>query len=138
MRNDTLDRQRSRSSDRSERMTSNNLQTSSVWMSNSLSRMAILLIVGLAIGYVVRLIRSDRSSKPSAATAGHSRSPIGQPATTGTVNSQGKAVLDGMVWIPGGDFWMGSDHPKGRPDESPPHKVRISGFWINPTEVTNA
>ncbi len=98
MRNDTLDRQRSRSSDRSERMTSNNLQTSSVWMSNSLSRMAILLIVGLAIGYGVRLIRSDRSSKPNATTAEHTRSPIGRPATTATVSPQSKAVPDGMVW----------------------------------------
>lgn len=44
----------------------------------------------------------------------------------------------GMVWIPGGEFTMGSDHPLGRPDELPMHRVRVSGFWIDKTEVTNA
>jgi hypothetical protein len=39
VRNDTLVRQRSRSSDQSERMTSNGLKSSSLWMSNSLSRL---------------------------------------------------------------------------------------------------
>lgn len=43
----------------------------------------------------------------------------------------------GMVWIPGGEFTMGSDHPLGRPDELPMHRVRVDGFWIDKTEVTN-
>ena len=43
-----------------------------------------------------------------------------------------------MVWIPGGQFTMGSDHPLGRPDELPLHEVRVDGFWIDITEVTNA
>ena len=43
----------------------------------------------------------------------------------------------GMVWIPGGVFRMGGDDPLARPDESPVHEVRISGFWIDATEVTN-
>ena len=32
---------------------------------------------------------------------------------------------------------MGSDHPLGREDELPMHRVRVDGFWIDPTEVTN-
>ncbi|MFG0328089.1 MAG: formylglycine-generating enzyme family protein [Phycisphaerales bacterium JB037] len=44
----------------------------------------------------------------------------------------------GMVWIPGGEFLMGSTDPLARPDESPIHRVRIDGFWIDRTEVTNA
>gem|GEM_PF-5375704 len=32
-----------------------------------------------------------------------------------------------MVWIPGGDFTMGSDAPDARPDERPAHRVRASG-----------
>jgi formylglycine-generating enzyme required for sulfatase activity len=44
----------------------------------------------------------------------------------------------GMVWIPGGEFTMGSVDPLARPDESPRHRVRVDGFWMDATEVTNA
>jgi len=44
----------------------------------------------------------------------------------------------GMVWIPGGEFRMGSEHPLARPDERPIHRVRVDGFWMDQTEVTNA
>lgn len=43
----------------------------------------------------------------------------------------------GMVWIPGGEFTMGTDLPIGWPDEKPAHRVRVDGFWIDETEVTN-
>jgi formylglycine-generating enzyme required for sulfatase activity len=43
---------------------------------------------------------------------------------------------DGMVWIPGGPFSMGSaEDPEGN---APRHDVAVSGFWIDRTEVTNA
>ncbi len=42
-----------------------------------------------------------------------------------------------MVWIPGGEFWMGSDEPSF-PDARPWHRVRVDGFWMDQTEVTNA
>lgn len=45
---------------------------------------------------------------------------------------------DGMVWIPPGEFLMGSTDPLARLDESPIHRVRLDGFWIDATEVTNA
>lgn len=45
---------------------------------------------------------------------------------------------DGMVWIPGGTFTMGSTDPLARPDEQPLHTVEIRGFWLDRTEVTNA
>lgn len=48
------------------------------------------------------------------------------------------AVFEGMVWIPAGEFSMGSTDPLARPDESPVHRVRVDGFWIDRTEVTNA
>ncbi len=44
----------------------------------------------------------------------------------------------GMVWIPGGEFRMGSTDPLARPDESPIHRARVDGFWMDATEVTNA
>src|SRR5690242_18417251 len=44
----------------------------------------------------------------------------------------------GMVWVPGGEFTMGTDSDLGWPDERPAHRVRVDGFWIDATEVTNA
>ncbi|MDR3638542.1 MAG: formylglycine-generating enzyme family protein [Isosphaeraceae bacterium] len=44
----------------------------------------------------------------------------------------------GMAWIPGGEFLMGTDSELGWPDERPAHRVRVDGFWIDRTEVTNA
>lgn len=43
---------------------------------------------------------------------------------------------DGMVWVPGGEFVMGSDHHY--PEESPAHRVTVGGLWIDRTPVTNA
>jgi sulfatase modifying factor 1 len=45
---------------------------------------------------------------------------------------------EGMVWVPGGEFSMGSTDPLARPDEAPIHRVRVGGFWMDRTEVTNA
>ncbi len=44
----------------------------------------------------------------------------------------------GMVWMPGGEFTMGTDSPQAWPEEKPAHRVRLDGFWIDRTEVTNA
>ena len=43
---------------------------------------------------------------------------------------------DAMIWIAGGDFMMGSDHHYR--EEAPAHRASVSGFWIDPTPVTNA
>jgi formylglycine-generating enzyme len=40
-----------------------------------------------------------------------------------------------MVWVPGGEFLMGSD--RHYPEEAPAHRVAVDGFWIDPFEVTN-
>jgi biotin carboxyl carrier protein len=50
-----------------------------------------------------------------------------------------------MVWIPGGEFSMGSDDPRGSicggpdsmGDARPVHRVYVDGFWMDATEVTN-
>ncbi len=44
---------------------------------------------------------------------------------------------EGMVWVPGGTFSMGSDFEQFQ-DAKPIHKVYVDGFWMEKTEVTNA
>jgi formylglycine-generating enzyme required for sulfatase activity len=44
----------------------------------------------------------------------------------------------GMVWVPGGEFTMGTDSDLGWPDEKPAHRVRVNGFWMDEAELTNA
>ena len=41
----------------------------------------------------------------------------------------------GMVWVEAGTFRMGSD--RHYPEEGPAHRVRVDGFWIDRTPVTN-
>ena len=43
----------------------------------------------------------------------------------------------GMVWIPAGEFMMGGDNEQARVDEFPKHKVKLNGFYMDETEVTN-
>lgn len=43
-----------------------------------------------------------------------------------------------MVWIPGGEFKMGSDGHLAKANERPAHRVRVDGFWMDRTDVTNA
>jgi formylglycine-generating enzyme required for sulfatase activity len=43
-----------------------------------------------------------------------------------------------MVWIPGGQFTMGTNEDMGWPDEKPAHPARVDGFWLDAAEVTNA
>jgi formylglycine-generating enzyme len=43
--------------------------------------------------------------------------------------------MDGMTWIPGATFTMGSDGHY--PEEAPARKVTVDGFWIDPCPVTN-
>lgn len=57
-----------------------------------------------------------------------------------------KPAPEGMVWIPGGEFSMGSDKscesicdlPGVAQDASPIHRVHVDPFWMDATEVTNA
>lgn len=43
----------------------------------------------------------------------------------------------GMVWVPGGTFWMGCENC-GMPDALPVHLVAVEGYWMDRTPVTNA
>lgn len=57
------------------------------------------------------------------------------PAKPATQTNSAVAATNGMVWLPGGTFWMGSED--GRHDELPLHQVTVDGFWMDRTEVSN-
>jgi formylglycine-generating enzyme len=47
----------------------------------------------------------------------------------------GKPPDDDMVWVPGGEFLMGSD--RHYPEEAPAHRVAVAGFWMDRFQITN-
>jgi formylglycine-generating enzyme required for sulfatase activity len=73
----------------------------------------------------------DTRPAPPSSTQTASPSP---PPSNGKPRGE---TLEGMVWIPGGQFEMGTDAEVGWPDEKPAHPARVDGFWIDATEVTN-
>lgn len=58
------------------------------------------------------------------------------PDEAGVAASPGTGERQGMVWVPGRTFLMGSD--SHYPEEAPAHDVTVSGFWMDETAVTNA
>ncbi len=110
-------------------------------------------LVGLAVCAVTFLTTwSDNSSVAcgvglSEAKAGRNAATVtkrsgvlqASPSATSTPTARGSTdpsgpVPKGMVWIPGGEFWMGAED---FPDAQPWHRVRVDGFWMDKTEVTN-
>lgn len=83
----------------------------------------------------------ERGAEPGAAAAVRPRDaeaaeePAAAPAPL-LRRDPGPAGVE-EAWIPGGTFWMGSVDPLARPDEAPVHRVRVEGFWMETTEVTN-
>ncbi len=66
------------------------------------------------------------------------------PTKPNTARPLGTAP-EGMVWIPGGEFSMGSDTacetlcglPGVTRDAVPIHRVYVDGFWMDKADVTN-
>jgi formylglycine-generating enzyme required for sulfatase activity len=52
------------------------------------------------------------------------------------VGESGRAPAKNMVWVPGGEFLMGSDD--FYPEERPVHRVTVDGFWMDEHPVTVA
>lgn len=123
--------------------------------SSSGSLQSALVLGVLAFGLTYFATRwFSRDSKPASPVTTEKSKTDTQPGST----SRAKTPLDeespqppaittppkdaappaGMVWIPGGDFWMGTDSKEAWADEQPAHKVRVDGFYIDETEVTNS
>src|SRR6266480_7246733 len=67
-----------------------------------------------------------------------------QPTMANKNQPPGKAP-EGMAWVPGGEFSMGTavngagshEMPMASNDSGPIHRVRLDGFWMDATAVTN-
>ena len=59
------------------------------------------------------------------------------PARPVIVLSDGVNAPKGMAWVPGGVFMMGSNHKLAPRNEGPAHLVKVNGFWMDQTHVTN-
>ena len=107
-----------------------------------------MLILGLAAFglsyFATRLRRDGENVSPRAkvpeATVQEEAPKVVAPVARPKANEpkETKSPPDGMVWVPGGEFWMGTDSKEAWPDEQPAHQVRVDGFFIDVTEVTNA
>jgi formylglycine-generating enzyme required for sulfatase activity len=92
-----------------------------------------------APGYATSLARAAGPLQ-----VGEERSVSFAPTIPNSSRPSGPAP-EGMVWIPGGEFSMGSD-ASGESlcamsgvtrDAAPIHRVYVDGFWMDVTEVTN-
>jgi formylglycine-generating enzyme required for sulfatase activity len=91
---------------------------------------AILNVGGLALlAVAVCSTLAQEANKPPAATAFTSTHP--------NETTPPSPAPEGMVWIPGGEFTMGSDKLGSRKNEQPAHRVSLDGYWIDSHDVTN-
>ena len=94
--------------------------------------------------WVARETGSDRQ-RPAGGGAASSLAASAFGPTVPDPAQPDSAPPAGMVWIPGGEFSMGCADPRGKPfggndpmsDARPIHRVRVAGFWMDATEVTN-
>lgn len=111
--------------------------------------LALLLVGVFCVGILV-IPRNASVAKLSKKKESKTKAASAQTSFTATVaNEATKSTADapeGMVWIPGGEFSMGSDDaseslcsmPGVTKDAQTIHRVYVDGFWIDTTEVTNA
>lgn len=101
-----------------------------------------LLFFALASPSESPTITEKQDATPS--TKNEANSEIFAPTIINTTPAPQNAPA-GMVWIPGGEFSMGSDSasesicslPGVTRDAVPIHRVYVDGFWMDETEVTN-
>jgi formylglycine-generating enzyme required for sulfatase activity len=109
------------------------------------ARVILLISLGLWLGLCVAC---NQSKAEQAAAAGEHQHAAGKAAANSNapdanlpvgVNQTPApgAAPPGMVWIPGGTFWMGCV-ACNMPDTLPEHAVTVEAFWMDATPITNA
>jgi formylglycine-generating enzyme required for sulfatase activity len=92
----------------------------------------LAIVIGLVIGAAVAGVHTGWFQRLLSSQSDSRVEFLGSPRVNDSQSSG--AVPEGMAWIPGGVFWMGSEE---FPD-SQPHNIAVDGFWMDKTEVTNA
>ena len=98
----------------------------------------ILLWISICLLVPLTLIATQGHASPSsAATPGPTTAAI-TPTMVVPISTSVR-VADGMVmvYMPAGEFLMGSRMPEGYSNEHPQHAVYLDAYWIDRTEVTN-
>jgi formylglycine-generating enzyme required for sulfatase activity len=85
-----------------------------------------------------RKSNAAQTEKDSAHSCMNVPNRFGTYADSNTVQFSGDTSVAGMAFIPGGMFDMGGDNEQASADEFPKHKVQVSPFYVDLTEVTNA
>jgi formylglycine-generating enzyme required for sulfatase activity len=81
-------------------------------------------------------IAGEERTSAEQPSVGHVRDVRAVPAREQLQASGGEAPPKGMVWIPRGEFSMGSED--FYPEERPVHRVSVDGFWMDEHPVTVA
>ena len=92
------------------------------------------------IGKIIRLTIAAICVS-TAATFCSNRTLAQESSSTSRVASQEREPAnqpENMVWIPSGEFTMGTNDVRSFPNERPAHRVHVEGFWIDEHDVTNA
>jgi len=102
------------------------------------------IIAGLAIAAGAGWVVYSPQRPATTPVAGAVPKPAFEPTVTNS-SPPSAGAPDGMVWIPGGEFSMGTEDPpdmsagamNSMADARPIHRVYVDGFWIDKTDVTN-
>src|SRR3954469_22361965 len=101
---------------------------------------AVVVLLLLGGSLIVAAVRRSRATASASNAFCCDNLPARFLAVTATSHpsSSASVSITGMVWIPAGEFTMGTDDPSAYAPEHPAHRVRVSGFWMDETDVTNA
>lgn len=103
-------------------------------------------IISIAFGYTKLITpKQEMTATDCAAIPGTSESSLFKPTIENKNRPTANKIPKGMVWIPGGEFSMGTNVEdeslcsiKGvTKDAAPIHQVYVDGFYMDKTEVTN-
>jgi formylglycine-generating enzyme required for sulfatase activity len=108
-----------------------------------------VILIATAAGITFAMLTREHATpegRPAPVAEMAVRAPAFAPTVANTSSPPAPAP-EGMAWIPGGEFSMGAADPlaqdanivgmKATEDSRPIHRVRVRGFWMDKTEVTN-